>query len=513
MPIEALKAQEYKSKESPIKQRVPEPDINNTLKGVLLNNHIKSNSNDNYISFDEIKDSLLISDSSNYYSSQKEIKAKVPNESSFDTKKALKPLLIGTGVVVAGCLAATSVLKHSSKAIFNSATYEQLPDLAVNMNIREEPQFALYRAIRDPNSRNILGAVGVFSMSAITIAFKNFVEGVKGIWLKKQSADIEKNLQENLIAVETNSFSGKLKIVNELMEKNVKYFDGIINKKEKQPAIPNIFSSFASFKGTQSKEEEKQENSVKQKNKNWKYIALTAGVLAAAVAAGKLSLDNLRKTAENTNEFANNFADRTIDTIRNLSEKADSNDLPKIEKLLQSICAKPELVNEVAEKYHLMPDKVEQINNGIEQAKKTIFADAPLALGGIPKKIQYYCYIDEDRGHLYNWILNPKNKFTKYVFLAFTSTSVGSYLFKEAMNVAKDATVMRENAKTDLNLRKQLVDVEIANFKSKKESAIQPLVDNFTKQANDPTKSKEDLKQLADNILTEIKNGPPYVYT
>jgi hypothetical protein len=149
----------------------------------------------------------------------------------------------------------------------------------------------------------------------------------------------------------------------------------------------------------------------------------------------------------------------------------------------------------------------------VEQAKKTIFADAPLALGGIPKKIQYYCYIDEDRGHLYNWILNPKNKFTKYIFLAFTSSSVGGYLFKEIMDATKNATVLRENAKTDLNLRKRLVDVEIANFKSKKESAIQPLIDNFTKQANSGTKTQEELKQLADNILTEIKNGLPYVYS
>ena len=196
-----------------------------------------------------------------------------------------------------------------------------------------------------------------------------------------------------------------------------------------------------------------------------------------------------------------------------MSKNADKNDLPKITELLKAICAKPEYVREVGSKYNLNETEIQNIINSVEQSKKMIFADAPMALGGIPKKIQYYCYIDEDRGHLYNWILNPKNKFTRYIFLAFTSSSVGGYLFKEVMDATKNAAVMRENAKTDLNLRKRLVDVEVANFRAKKESAVQPLVDKFTQQANDSNKSKEELKLLADNILTEIKNGPPYVYS
>jgi hypothetical protein len=81
------------------------------------------------------------------------------------------------------------------------------------------------------------------------------------------------------------------------------------------------------------------------------------------------------------------------------------------------------------------------------------------------------------------------------------------------MDALKDVAVLKENAKTELDLRKRLVDVEIANFKAKKESAINPLVENFEKQVNEGSKSKEELKQIADNILSETKNGPPYVYT
>jgi hypothetical protein len=43
-------------------------------------------------------------------------------------------------------------------------------------------------------------------------------------------------------------------------------------------------------------------------------------------------------------------------------------------------------------------------------------------------------------------------------------------------------------------------------------SAINPMLDNFMYQV-EQGKSKEDLKELAENILIEIKNGPPYVYS
>ena len=184
----------------------------------------------------------------------------------------------------------------------------------------------------------------------------------------------------------------------------------------------------------------------------------------------------------------------------------------KASEYLKSISAKPSFIREVGSKFKLPESEIQGMIDAVEESTKTIFADAPVALGGIPKKIQYYCYIDEPRGHLYNWILNPKNKFTKYIFIAFTMSSAFSYSMKQMLDGIKDVAVLKENAKTDLDLRKRLVDVEIRNFKAKKESANAPLVDNFKKQAMSGTKTKEELKQLAENILVETKNGPPYVY-
>ena len=68
------------------------------------------------------------------------------------------------------------------------------------------------------------------------------------------------------------------------------------------------------------------------------------------------------------------------------------------------------------------------------------------------------------------------------------------------------------NADTEFDLQKRLVSTELRNFKSKKDAAIQPLVQEFYRQV-DAGKSKEELKIMAENILFEIKNGAPFVYS
>ena len=519
MLIDALKAKQYrntyKTKNKP-KEAKGDADINKTLKGVLINKNMKTPSEGDCVSFREIEDTLLICDTPSYYSIPKEEK-KDDSESSFDVKKAMTPLIIGTGLLCAGIFGVSSILKKSSQNILNTKSFEHLPDLAVNMNIKEEPHFALYRAIRDPNTKNILGATAVFVMSGITLISKNFVEGAKEIWLKKKAADVEKDLQEQLIEVETNSFSGKLNVVNELLNKNVKYFDSVLNSKKQQTAQitqSNIFAGFTSFCGTESAQKENNKASNKKEvYKNISFAALTVGVIAGAILLGKMSMTNLRKTAEHSNKFANDVTEATIDTVKKLSGKANKDDLPSVIGYLKAISAKPEFVREIGKKYNLADGEIQSIISQVEESTKTIFADAPTALGGIPKKVQYYCYIDENRGHLYNWILNPQNKFTKYIFGAFTISSAIGYMFKQGMDAVKEVTVLKENAKTELDLRKRLVDVEIRNFKSKKESAINPLIDNFNKQVQSGNKTQEELKQIADNILMETKNGPPYVYT
>ena len=72
--IEAIKAKQMNNNK-----------IDKTLKGVLLNNHIK---NDKTISFDEIQDTLLI-----HENEQPQQNADAKKESSFNAKKALLPVI------------------------------------------------------------------------------------------------------------------------------------------------------------------------------------------------------------------------------------------------------------------------------------------------------------------------------------------------------------------------------------------------------------------------------------
>ena len=90
--------------------------------------------------------------------------------------------------------------------------------------------------------------------------------------------------------------------------------------------------------------------------------------------------------------------------------------------------------------------------------------------------------------------------------------SAASYIAQEGSDALKEVAVMKENANTELDLQKRLVEVEIKNFKAKKESAIAPLIEEFERKRKDG-KAPEELKVMADNILLEIKNGPPFVYS
>ena len=153
MKIEAIKNSQAKAKKKQQKKADKPDAINKTLQGVLINNHVRGLSPENNFSFNDIQDSLLICETNGYYKGN--CITKDENESSFDIKKAIIPTLAGTALIVGSCFGLSAILKKSSNNLLNTKNFEQLPDLAINMNIKEEPQFAIYRAIRDPNSKNI----------------------------------------------------------------------------------------------------------------------------------------------------------------------------------------------------------------------------------------------------------------------------------------------------------------------------------------------------------------------
>ncbi|MBQ8634924.1 hypothetical protein IJ425_02070 [bacterium] len=482
-----------------------------TLKGVILNQHIKKQ--DSYESiddFDRISCSLLIPDKVEPKVEEKK------SENSFDYKKALKPLLIGTGAVLGSVGLISFAVKRYSKVLATKNDVVRPGDLARNINILEEPHFAMYRLLRDPNAKNFAGFIGVCAMSVVTLTAKNFIDGAKEIWTKKQNCDIEHDLQENLIQVETDAFSGKLNVVNTLLSDTTKYFKSVLSSDKKQAETTTNFKSFLTFKGenkAQPKNGENDEKSNKTDNKKTlKTLAAMSLGVAGLVGVSYLMFRNYQKTLKNLDDFTRKFEHREIESkIQNAVQNPDKpsaiRGLIDIFKVINA--TDTTMQTNLSKIDGITPEEIAKAIREVKEAQ--IYAQAPEALGGISEKIQYYCYINEERGHLYNWILNPENKFNKYLFLAFSALSATGYVGKQTVDAVKDVVVSRENSKSELALKRKLVQTEINNFKAKKMSAINPLIDNFMHQV-EQGKSKEELKELAENILVEIKNGPPYVY-
>lgn len=471
----------------------------NTIQGVLLNNYIKKQNTSNDIAnFDRIASSLMIPD---------EIKPNTnlsdKKQENFNYKKVLKPILLAAVASIGSIGAISMCLNKYSKVMVKQADLVRPEDLARNFNIVEEPHFAMYRALREPNAKNIAGLIGVGLMSGITLSAKNLVEGIREVWVKKQNCDIEHDLQENLIQVETDVFSGKLNVVNTLLTDTTNYFKNVFTNNNTN------FKSFLNFKGNEKKDDDD-----KNKKPSSKKIWLIAALGAVSISGIMLALiKNYHKTLKNLDSFVEKYQDSEIKAkiIEAVNCKDKQKAIKNLTDILKVINAKDETISSNLKKIEGITEK--EILNATKSIKDAqIYAKAPEALGGVSEKIQYYCYINEERGHLYNWILNPENKFNKYLFLSFCAISSIGFIAKEAAGAIKEVVVGRENSKCELNLRKNLVDVEIRNFKAKKMSAINPMIDNFIYQL-EKGKPKEELKELAENILVEIKNGPPYVYS
>ena len=451
------------------------------FKGIVKPGIVKSYILDNKIKSDS-KEPVF------YYPNQTE---QIKKE-EFDEKKALKPLLIATTSILAGFSAISIIMKKYSNVLAYDKGVIRPPDLARNHNIVDEFQFALYRALREPDGKNILGVIGVGLMSGVVLCAKSFCDGIKDVWCKKQEFNIKYDFEKKSIDAKTRAFSGKLNAQTQLYQKTKSLLDSSIeNKKESN------FSGFLSFKG------EKKEES-RQKNK----IIPIIGAVGAFLALSFCLFKNFQKTAKNLDTFVLKMDDAKI--REEINQALNEKSREKLADIFKSTNAAENQMIEILNK--LDGIKEEEIQSFINKIKEErTYIDAPSALGGISEKIQYYCYIDEDRGHLYNWILNPENKFNKYLFLTFTSASATGYVLKSTIEAIKQTTVEKENKKNELNLINNLVEVEVSNYRTKKEAAINPMIENLKKQANSSA-NKEELEKLKEEILLEIKNGPPYIY-
>lgn len=463
----------------------------NIKEGVIVNSFIK----DPLLSLDETCDTLIISQT-NIDMPQKVY------EKETKQRDPLIPLCIATVGVMALLGGFTAMMKKFSKGKLENTKEYLLPGITRNHCINDEVHQSIFSMIQSPNRKTILASLGVITLGSMAFMGKIFIDGFKDVWIKKQEADIQKNLQESLIEVETQSFSGKIQIIRSMLSSKAK-----------------IFSQELAFKGKNENQSET------NNNKMW---LIGGATLLSILGLGYFATRNIRKSDEyikngikNTklgiDKIIEDFnAEKPIEDMHGHNyEILKGKDAYKmlIANMLESIYAKPEDVERIVNKLNLPKAEKEEfikylkddMNQATEQVNPTI--------GGSGRnKITYFSHVNDYLSFFYDWLMNPKNPQFKNLFFGITGISALAYGGKTTAEAIKDVQVKKYNAQTELELQRRLVSTELRNFKAKKESAIEPLCDEFYIQ-KEAGKSKEELKIIADNILFEIKNGPPFVYS
>lgn len=455
--------------------------------GKLVNAFVK----DPLLSLDETLDTLVISHN------EIDLPSKVFEKEDKKNKGLLYLALASTGVMaVLGGF--TAMMSKFSKATLESSEEYLLPGITRNHCINDEIHQGIFSMIQSPNRKTILAALGVIVLSSMAFMGKTFIDGYKDVWIKKREADIQKNLQESLIEVETQSFSGKIQIIRSMLSSKAK-----------------IFSNELAFK--QKPKEEKKDN----------YLLLGALTLTSILALGYFSMRNIRKSEEFIKKGLKNTREGLGKVIEDFNASKPINlqdhngitltgkDAYKnlIENMLETIYAKPEEIETFVNKMNLSASEKEEFIKHLKSSMNQATEKVNSAIGGSGRnKITYFSHVNDYLSFFYDWLMNPKNPQFKNLFFGISVVSALAYGGKAVTEAIKEVEVKKYNAQTELELQKRLVSTELRNFKAKKEAAIEPLCDEFFIQ-KEAGKSNEELKNIADNILFEIKNGPPFVYS
>ena len=465
-----------------------------TKEGVLVNNFIKD-CPDCATNLDSTCDTLVISES-----------VKMPSrlyEQDNNSNKSLLPIsALAVGVMGVVALASAFV-RRNTRINLKISNEKRLPATTRNVDLNEETHQALYQMIQSPTRKTILAGVGVLTLTAMAFMGKTFFDGFKEVWVKKREADIQKNMQEQLINIETQSFAGKIQITRSMLSEKVQEFGRYLSD-DREKILPN-FGKHLQFTGKKGQEA--------SSNSNINYFLLGIATLASIVGLGYLSLKNLSKSKNYLEKAVKETEDKIGSIVKHSSADTKDNDKKLLEAYLQSIDAKEDTIKEFLGNLNWDKKELDEFIQKLVKKSKTSTTKVNETIGGdgTPKPT-FYSHVDDYRAFFYNWLLDTDNKQFKQLFFGITGLTALSYGGKLAGEAIKEVQVKKLNAKTEVELQNRLVSTELRNFKSKKDAAIQPLVDEFYKQV-DNRKPKEELKVMADNILLEIKNGPPFVYS
>lgn len=482
-------------------------NINTTKEGVVVNSFVK----DNEVSLSNLKDTFVISDDIS-------MPTQLYNDYQIVDKKLLPLSSIALGVM--GAIAGlTGFVRYSAKASKNLAKEKWLPAVTRNVNLSKETSQVIYQMVQSPNSKTFIAGAGVLTLSAMAFMGKTFFDGYKDIWVKRKDANIQKNLQENLIAVETQSFSGKMQIIRSMLSKYTKEFEGFLNPPEEKPDTPfgrKTFEQFAFGSGENFAHLQGEMPKAKRGN-NFGNILLGIGTFAGIVGLGFLSLKNLTKSKIHLQESLEQTKKAIIQLVKtstNETKKADKENLEHMFVEIENSRGIREFVNEQISVLNWSKEEKGEFEKKVLKKIETSTTKVNPNIGGdgTPKPA-FNSFVDDYRAFFYNWLLDTSNPQFGLLFGGVTAITAIGYGGKLAGDALKEVQVKKINAQTELDLQKRLVSTELRNFKAKKDSAINPLVKEFYKQVDSGKRTKDELKTMAENILFEIKNGPPFVYS
>ena len=244
--------------------------------GVVLNNNLPLK--DSY-------DSLLISN-----------RAELPNnlyEKNAKKEKGLFPIAIATVGFMGALAGVTGLIAKSARDAVDVDLPKKLGSMTRNVCVNKEIDQAIYRVVANPNKKTSLALGGLAVFSSMAFMGKTFCEGFRDVWVKKKESDIQKNLQENLIEVETQSFSGKMKIIRSMLSEKAREFNQALIEENPSNNSKAVYNNQITFKGAQSTSKNEQKNNV---FKNIGYMAIGAVSTVAIVGLGYLSMKNLRSS-------------------------------------------------------------------------------------------------------------------------------------------------------------------------------------------------------------------------
>ena len=480
-------------------------NINNTREGVVVNSYVKDN-NEN---LSEMKDTFLISDNET-------MPKQLYNDNKIVEKKLLPLSSIALGVM--GSIAAiTGFVRYSAKVSKNVSKEKWLPAVTRNVNLNEELHQVIYQMVQSPNSKTFIAGAGVLTLSAMAFMGKTFFDGFKEIWVKRKESDIQKNLQENLVNVETQAFAGKMQIIRSMLSKYTKDFEKYLNTDDKSsPEFGRkTFEQFA-FGGVHDKNNDNPEN----KNKLLNTIVNTfigVGTLAGIVGLGFLSLKNLTKSKLHLQEALDQTKDIIQKVVKSSNDTTKKTDKENLEHMFVEIENSKGVKNFIEEQINKLnwdeKEKKDFYNEVIEKIETSTTKVNPNIGGDGTPKPAFNSFVNDYKAFFYNWLLDTSNPQFGLLFAGITGITAIGYGGKLAGDALKEVQVKMINAQTELELQQRLVSTELRNFKAKKDAAVFPLVKEFYKQAQSGKRSKEELKNMAENVLFEIKNGPPFVYS